>query len=67
MLKYDEFQTSSDERAKAGEARDAETDAALLSTKNVAEELKTLVDTLGSAVTDSLEKMEEASRTVFSK
>ncbi|KAG7108670.1 hypothetical protein HYQ44_012034 [Verticillium longisporum] len=67
MLKYDEFQTSSDERAKAGEARDAETDAALLSTKNVAEELKTLIDTLGSAVTDSLEKMEEASRTVFSK
>ncbi|KAM0276925.1 hypothetical protein ACHAQH_006256 [Verticillium albo-atrum] len=67
MLKYDNFQASSEERTKAGEARDTETEAALLSTKTIAEELKTLVDTLGSAVTDSLEKMEEASRTVFGK
>ncbi|KAM0322954.1 hypothetical protein ACHAQA_009053 [Verticillium albo-atrum] len=67
VLKYDDFQASSEERSKAEETRDTETEAALLSTKTIAEELKTLVDTLGSAVTDSLEKMEEASRTVFGK
>ncbi|KAF6831697.1 hypothetical protein CPLU01_06612 [Colletotrichum plurivorum] len=67
MAKYDDFQAVSDERAKAGEARDADTEAAMLSTKAVAEDLKSLVDTLGAAVTDSMEKMEEASKTVFNK
>ncbi|ROT43367.1 hypothetical protein SODALDRAFT_269054 [Sodiomyces alkalinus F11] len=67
VVKYEDFQSLSEERAKAAEARDIETEAALLSSKTMAEELKSLVDTLGSAVTDSLEKMEEASKTVFDK
>ncbi|KAI0484622.1 hypothetical protein GGR56DRAFT_33720 [Xylariaceae sp. FL0804] len=67
VSKYDEFELVMEDRTKAGEARDVELEAATLGTKAVAEELKVLVDTLGSTVTDSLEKMEEASKTVFEK
>ncbi|KAJ1338281.1 kinesin family member 11 [Microdochium nivale] len=65
--KYDEFQLILDDRATAGEARDLEMDAAITGTKTVTDELKVLVDTLGTAVTESLEKMELASQTVFDK
>lgn len=65
VIKYEEFQVSMEDRATKGEARDLETEAAVVGTKAVADELKTLVDALGSAVTESLEKMEEASKTVF--
>ncbi|KAI0006402.1 hypothetical protein F4779DRAFT_596408 [Xylariaceae sp. FL0662B] len=67
LTKYDEFQLVVEDRTKAGEARDAEIETAMVGSKAIAEELKVLVDTLGSAVTDSLEKMEEASKTVFEK
>lgn len=67
ITKYDEFQSGFDEKMTAGEARSLETEEAVVGTKAVADELKLLVDTLGSTVTDSLEKMEEASRTVFGK
>ncbi|KAI8281258.1 hypothetical protein K4K59_008321 [Colletotrichum sp. SAR11_240] len=67
MTKYDEFQATLEDRTKAGEAHDADTEAAVLGTKAVAEDLKSLVDTLGAAVTDSMEKMEEASKTVFDR
>ncbi|POR32328.1 Putative mitochondrial carrier [Tolypocladium paradoxum] len=67
IAKYDEFKAAMDEKSAAGEARDIETEAAVVGTKATAEELKLLIDTLGSTVTDSLEKMEEASKTVFSK
>ncbi|KAI1084376.1 hypothetical protein F5B20DRAFT_568342 [Whalleya microplaca] len=67
LTKYDEFQLVMEDRTKAGEARDVEVEAAMVSSKAIAEELRALVDTLGSTVTDSLEKMEEASRTVFDK
>lgn len=67
IAKYDAHQAMLDEKAEVGEARDAVTEAALVGTKAVADELKLLVDTLGSTVTDSLEKMEEASKTVFTR
>jgi hypothetical protein len=67
LTKYDEFQLVMEDRTKAGEARDIEMEAAVVGNKAVTEELKVLIDTLGSTVTDSLEKMEEASRTVFDK
>ncbi|TLD04726.1 uncharacterized protein PgNI_09776 [Pyricularia grisea] len=67
LLKYETFQTEMEERAKNGEARDLGLEEAVIGTKAVAEELKTLIDTLGATVTDSLEKMEEASKTVFSR
>lgn len=67
IAKYEEFQLMLDEKSKLAEARDAETEAAVIGTKAVADELKLLTDTLGATVTDSLEKMEEASKTVFSQ
>lgn len=67
VTKYEEFQLVIEDRTKAGEARDAEMEAAVVGNKAVADELKVLIDTLGSTVTDSLEKMEEASKTVFEK
>lgn len=67
ITKYDEFQVAMDERTKTSEAREEQLEESLVGTKAVAEELKTLVDTLGSTVTDSLEKMEDASKTVFTR
>ena len=67
IAKYDDFQLVMEDRAVKGEARDAEMEAAMLGSKAIAEELKSLIDTLGSAVTDSMEKMEEASKTVFTR
>ncbi|KAH6656449.1 hypothetical protein BKA67DRAFT_654786 [Truncatella angustata] len=67
LTKYDAFGVVMEERHKSGEARDTETEAAVVSTKAVADELKLLIDTLGSTVTDSMEKMEEASKTVFTR
>jgi DNA repair exonuclease SbcCD ATPase subunit len=67
ITKYDEFQASLEERNKAAETRDERLEESVVGTKAVAEELKSLIDTLGSTVTDSLEKMEEASKTVFTR
>ncbi|TWU74907.1 hypothetical protein ED733_004139 [Metarhizium rileyi] len=67
VAKYDEFKATLDEKHEASEAREIETEAAVVGTKAIAEDLKLLIDTLGSTVTDSLEKMEEASKTVFSR
>ncbi|KAI1262352.1 hypothetical protein F5Y18DRAFT_419010 [Xylariaceae sp. FL1019] len=67
VAKYEEFQLVMEDRTKAGEARDADMEAAVVGNKAVTEELKSLIDTLGSSVTDSLDKMEEASKTVFEK
>ncbi|KAG6107671.1 hypothetical protein E4U31_008227 [Claviceps sp. LM219 group G6] len=67
VAKQDEFKTAMEQKSDANEARGLETEAAVASTKTIAEDLKLLIDTLGSTVTDSLEKMEEASKTVFSK
>ncbi|KAF4447948.1 hypothetical protein F53441_8577 [Fusarium austroafricanum] len=65
--KYETLQTTLDDRSKVSEARDEAMEAAVVSSKSVTDELKLLIDTLGSTVTDSLEKMEEASKTVFTK
>ncbi|KAI1382768.1 uncharacterized protein F4822DRAFT_435144 [Hypoxylon trugodes] len=67
VTKYDEFQLVMEDRTKTSEGRDEEMKAAMVNTNTIAEELKVLIDTLGSTVTDSLEKMEEASKTVFER
>lgn len=67
VSKYNAFQAQLEERAKSGEARDEQMEAAVVGSKAVADELKALIDTLGATVTDSLEKMEEASKTVFGR
>ncbi|RDA92999.1 hypothetical protein CP533_5509 [Ophiocordyceps camponoti-saundersi (nom. inval.)] len=67
LAKHDEFRAAMEERSAAGEAREVVTEAAAVGTKAVAEDLKLLIDTLGCTVTESLEKMEEASKTVFTR
>lgn len=67
IAKYETLETTLDERSKVSEARDEVMEAALVGSKSVTDELRLLIDTLGSTVTDSLEKMEEASKTVFTK
>ncbi|KAI1452886.1 hypothetical protein F4805DRAFT_445604 [Annulohypoxylon moriforme] len=67
VTKYGEFQLVLEDRTKTSEERDEGMKAAMVNTNMIAEELKVLIDTLGSTVTDSLEKMEEASKTVFEK
>ncbi|KAF5027552.1 hypothetical protein F66182_294 [Fusarium sp. NRRL 66182] len=67
IAKYENLQTTLDDRSKVSEARDEVMEAAVVGSKTVTDELKLLIDTLGSTVTDSLEKMEEASKTVFAK
>ncbi|TVY80354.1 hypothetical protein LSUE1_G005735 [Lachnellula suecica] len=67
MTKYDDAQLSAEAKAQLSEEKNAEVEAAMLQTKAVAEELKFLIDTLGTTVTGSAEKMDEASKTVFSR
>lgn len=67
MTKYDDAQIAAEAQAKLGDDRNATSEAAVLSTKVVAEELKLLIDTLGPTLTESVEKMDEASKTVFNR
>ncbi|RDL41353.1 Uncharacterized protein BP5553_01332 [Venustampulla echinocandica] len=67
MSKYDDAEIAAGAKAKTDDEKNAEVEAAMLGTKAVAEELKVLVDTLGVTLTDSVEKMDEASKTVFSR
>ncbi|RFU75672.1 chromosome segregation atpase family [Trichoderma arundinaceum] len=67
LAKNEALRILMDEKSQAAEAREIVTESAVAGTKAVADELKLLIDTLGSTVTDSLEKMEEASKIVFTK
>jgi len=67
MLKYDDAQVAAEAKAKAGDQKVADTEAAMLSTKAVAEELKILIDTLGTTLTESVERTDEVSKTVFNR
>ncbi|CAG8958286.1 hypothetical protein HYFRA_00000641 [Hymenoscyphus fraxineus] len=67
MMKYEDAELAADAKAKAVDEKMAEVEVATLSTKTVGEEVKLLVDTLGATVTDSVEKMDEASKTVFNR
>ncbi|EHK98127.1 hypothetical protein M7I_6179 [Glarea lozoyensis 74030] len=67
IAKYENAELAADAKAKAGDEKNAEIQAAMLGTKAVADDLKLLVDTLGVTLTDSVEKMDEASKTVFGR
>lgn len=67
MSKYDDAQIAAETKAKLGEEKSSEATDAMLGTKAVAEDLKLLIDTLGTTLTESTEKMDEASKTVFSR
>lgn len=65
MTKYDDAQTSSQAKLSAMEERDKEHADTNLNVKGVVEELKGLMDVLGSAVTETCDKMTNDSKTVF--
>ncbi|RAL60976.1 hypothetical protein DID88_010072 [Monilinia fructigena] len=67
ITKYDELQNFLEERATAGVEKTTEVEANILSTKQVAEDVKGLLGTLSTAVADSAEKMDEAAKTVFNR
>ena len=67
MIKYDDAQLAAHENEKALDGKDAQQQEALNATKAVAEDLKILVDALGSTVTESCDRIGEDSKTVFTR
>ena len=67
MTKYDDAQFAAKEKEKASLNKDVQQEEIVNATKTAAEDLKILVDTLGSTVSDSCERMSEDSKTVFSR
>ena len=65
MTKYDDAQQSSDAKLIALEERDTAHLEATSGTKAVVDDLKTLMDTLGSTVSDTADRISEDSKTVF--
>ncbi|MCJ1252793.1 hypothetical protein MMC24_000599 [Lignoscripta atroalba] len=67
MIKYDDAQIAAEAKAAALNERDSQQTEALEGTRAVAEDLKILVDTLGSTVTESCDRMGEDSKTVYNR
>lgn len=67
LSKYDEAQVSAETKATMDDEKNHEIEAALLGTKAVAEDVKILIDTLGTTLTESVDKMDESGKTVFSR
>ena len=67
MTKYDDAQLAAQEKERAFGVKDTEQAESLKATKAAAEDLRLLVDTLGSTVTDSCDRMSEDSKTVFNR
>ena len=65
MTKYDDAQQASDVKLTALEERDSAHLEATTGTKAVVDDLKLLMDTLGSTMTDTCERVSEDSKTVF--
>lgn len=66
MSKYDDAQMASDAKLSALEDRDGAHLDATNGTRAVVDDLKCLIDTLGSTVTETCERVSEDSKTVFS-
>ncbi|KKY17462.1 hypothetical protein UCRPC4_g05604 [Phaeomoniella chlamydospora] len=60
MIKYDDAQ-------QASEASRSENTEAMTNTKTVVDDLKTLLDTLGTTVTETCERMGDDAKTVFNR
>lgn len=67
MTKYDDAQFAAEEKEKAFHDANIQQADVLSATKSVAEDIKILVDTLGSTVTDSCDRMGEDSKTAFER
>ena len=67
MTKYDDAQIANDGKIKAIESRDDQHLDAMNSTKAVAEDLKLLIDTLGTTVTETCDRMSDDAKTVYNR
>ncbi|KAL8652536.1 MAG: hypothetical protein Q9226_004234 [Calogaya cf. arnoldii] len=67
MTKYDDAQLAAAEKEKAFGEREAEQIQALSATRTAAEEMRLLMDTLGSTMTESCDRLGEDSKTVFNR
>ncbi|KAL8717135.1 MAG: hypothetical protein Q9225_005601 [Loekoesia sp. 1 TL-2023] len=67
MTKYDDAQLAAEEKQKAFSVREAEQVEAVNVTKTIAEDLRLLMDTLGSTMTESCDRLGEDSKTVFNR
>ena len=65
MTKHDDAQLAADAKTDALQDRETQQAEAVESTRMVAEDLKTLVDSLSKSVTESCDRMGEDSKTVF--
>ena len=67
MTKYDDAQIASNERTRAFDERSGEHAETIAGTKTIVDDLRLLIDTLGSTVSESCRSMGEDSRTVYTK
>lgn len=67
MTKYDDAQVSNESKLQTLEERDGKHLDALTSTKAVVDDLKLLIDTLGSTTTEACDRMSDDSKTVFNR
>ena len=67
MTKYDDAQLAAEEKERALGGKNEQQAEALNTTQAIAEDLRLLVDTLGSTVTDSCDRLGEDSKTVFNR
>lgn len=67
MTKHDDAQLTAEEKEKSFGAREAEQVEAVNATKTIAEDLRLLMDTLGSTMTESCDRLGEDSKTVFGR
>ena len=67
MTKYDDAQISNEGKIKALESRDGQHLDTMNSTKAVAEDLKLLIDTLGTTVTETCDRMSDDAKTVYNR
>lgn len=67
MTKYDDAQISNDSKLRAMEGRDQSHLDALTNTKAVVEELKLLIDTLGTTVAETCDRLSDDSKMVFAR
>ncbi|KAL8702967.1 MAG: hypothetical protein Q9201_003871 [Fulgogasparrea decipioides] len=65
MTKYDDAQLAAEAKEKTFGVREAEQIEALNATRAVAEDVRLLMDTLGSTMTESCDRLGEDSKTVF--
>ena len=67
MTKYDDAQLAAEDKERALDKKENDQAVALNGTKSVVEDLRLLVDTLGSTLTESCDRITEDSKTVFTR